>query len=504
MWLKLLTNRYFAAGLIVLVNLIFKEYRVAHTGLSYDENFSAYFGQADISEIIRFARETDPNPPLYPILLHYWMELFSDSEYSIRMLSVIANSLAAGMLYLFCARFFNWQTAVFASLMFFTSNEIYYYSEEARTYSLVLLFAISSFYLFLSLIEKPRIQTMVLLGIVNAILFYLHYVTGFILLSEALLLPLSLPRANNALVPKLDVWLKSGLQKKQTWYLLGSFIVFGILLSPWIDRVMQLFLGGGKDFWLAKPTYREFKDCVYGFFNSKTLFNVHVALFGSFALILIFFRPLRHPGISLKRFLFVAITGPLLLFLIYLAAQYSPIFLKRYVLFTLIGCILLFAYTYSLLRINFFVKLGAFLVLSFFSFQSMTFPRSGTDQYDKAAWFFKRVKTEQTFVSNDLPDLLSYYYAHDCFNVRPYASKGKCLQDRGIFTPASNTWPNEQDLSRYRVIYYTHTFADYYDANHEVETALGARFKFIGRWDHFYRGLHILVYYNPAYKAAAD
>lgn len=299
---KLLNNPYIVAGFIFLVNFLFKEYRAGLTGLSYDENFSAYFAQADISEIIRFARESDPNPPLYLIILHYWIDLFGDSEYSIRMLSVITNSLAAGLFYLFCARFFNWQTAVFSSLMFLTSNEIYFYSEEARTYSIILLFAVASFYLFLLLLERPKVITMLLLGLVNAILFYLHYVTGFILLIQLLLLPvLNLRRMKD--VPSARPHdLVIGLQLKQTFYLLGSLLVFGLLLYPWIDRVLQLFLGGGKDFWLAKPGYREFKDCVYDFFNSKTMFNVHVVLISCMLLALIFFKPLRTPGFKPRHF----------------------------------------------------------------------------------------------------------------------------------------------------------------------------------------------------------
>lgn len=231
------------------------------------------------------------------------------------------------------------------------------------------------------------------------------------------------------------------------------------------------------------------------------MFNVHVVLMACFVLVLLFFKPARNQGFRPRYFLFAVISGPVLLIIIFFAAQLSPILLKRYVLFTILGFILLFAYTFSLLRINFTIKLAGFAVLSFFSFRSMTFPRASSEEYDKAAWFFKRVHAPNVFITNDLPDLLSYYYDHSCFNLRPYPVKFACLRERGIYTPFNQTWPNDEDLSKYRVVYYTHTFAGYYDAQHQVESALGARFKFIGRWDH-YRGLHILVYYNPNYKPA--
>ncbi len=497
---KLIGNRYHAAFLIFIVNLLFKAYHAGHTGLSYDENFSAYFGQADIGEIIRFAAEDDPNPPLYLIIIHYWINLFGDSEYALRMLSVLANSFAAGLFFLFATRFFNWQTGIFASLMFLFSNEIYYYSEEVRTYSIILLCAISSFYLFLSLLERPRLLTCILLGAINAILFYLHYVTGFILFIQFLLWPLlSVRPIKDDHSARSKEFFVIGFPKKQLVYLVGSLVVFFALLYPWLDRVTQLFFSGGKDFWLAKPTYRQFKDCIYEFFNNKTMFNVHVAVLGALLLILVFVKRWRDKNLSIKLLIFAFATGPLLVYLIYLAAGLSPIFLKRYVLFTLLGFMLLFAYTLSLVRINFYVKLAGMLVLSFFMFQSMTYPRAETDQYHKAAWFFKRVKAPDTFITNDLPDLLSYYYEPRFFAVQSHPIKMACLRARGVYVPYNNTWPNEERLERYRMIYYTYTFADFYDAQKQVETALNSKFRFIGKWTN-YRGLSILVYYNPSYR----
>jgi len=498
---RFINNPYFISFLIFLVNFLFKEYRAGITGLSYDECFSAYFAQASVGEIIKFS-ETDPNPPLYLIILHYWIDLFGDSEYAIRMLSVLANSAAAALFYLFCRRFFNWQTGIFAALMYLTSNEIYYYSQEARTYSIILAVAISSYYFYLSLLQSPKTWKYIALGCANAVLFYLHYISTFIVVAQILLFPILAARFSKSIEQPGDqkTFLIS-INRKQCIYFLASLIIFLAILFPWLDRFLQLFGDGGKSFWLAKPTYREFKDCLYDFFNSKTLFNVYLFTFLLCLVLVTFFHKLREQNSNCKLLLFALAIGPALIFIIYLGASLSPIFLKRYVLFTLPGFILTFAYTLSILRINFFIKLTLFAGLSIWSLTNMSYPRPASDQYNKAAWFFKKVKQPDTFVTNDLQDLLSYYYERRFFAVREYHVKRLCLLAKGIYTPYNNEWPKTEDLSKYRVIYYTQTFASSYDPNNLVLNSLNSQFQMV-KEIRFYRGIEINVFYNSKYTGA--
>ena len=152
---------------IIAIHFVFKFYGVGDNSLWFDECYTVDLAQKPISEIIHIALYEDHNPPLYGIVMHFWVNAFGDSEVAVRSLSVVASALAAGFLFLLCLRFFNWQTSVFASLMFFTSNELYYYGQEARTYALIVLWVVLSYYLFLSLLEKPNILKAFLFDFVN-------------------------------------------------------------------------------------------------------------------------------------------------------------------------------------------------------------------------------------------------------------------------------------------------------------------------------------------------
>ena len=78
---------------ILMAGLFLRIYGLSTESLWLDEGFSVWHSKTDIPLIIK-AASSDVQMPLYYILLHYWMGLFGDSEFSIRFLSVIFGLLA--------------------------------------------------------------------------------------------------------------------------------------------------------------------------------------------------------------------------------------------------------------------------------------------------------------------------------------------------------------------------------------------------------------------------
>ncbi|HXB40020.1 MAG TPA: glycosyltransferase family 39 protein [Bacteroidia bacterium] len=495
----LVKYKYLFAFAIFLIHLIFKSYGIAFISFWFDEAYSVYWSGHDISEIIEESLKNDPNPPLYISLLHYWVMIFGDDAYGIRLFSVTASSLAGSALFLFCIRFFNWQTAVFASMMYFTSNELYFYGIEARTFSVLILFSILTYHVFLSLVEVPKIWKALLLGILNASVIYFHLLAGFIIVGEIILFPVL---ALHIIYPLNDIEKKNlrfSVSKKTLILFCLSLLATFSFLYPWIERLLQYSQNGIKNFWLAKPTYRVFKDCIYDFFNSKDLFNIYTYAILLTLLLVLTVKKLRQQPISKKLILFAFIVGPGLIFINYFMAGYIPIFLKRYVLFTSIGFILLYAYIFSLLKLNFYIKFLVFGVLSFFSLQKITYPRESTFEYDKAIVFLKKVQSKNTFITNDCQDLFSYYYDKRSFYIKAYHLKHEYLKAHGIYTPFNTDWPETENLTGYKMIYHTNTFESIGDPGHIIENKLKSKFKLITTINYF-KGIEIQCYYNPAYK----
>jgi uncharacterized membrane protein len=484
---------------IVILHLAFKSYKCGDAGLWYDECFSVQLAEKSPDEIIRISMYDDPNPPLYGVLLHYWVNVFGDSETEVRTLSVFASSLAAGILFLLCLNFFNWQTSVFASLMFFTSNELYYYGLEARTYALIILFVLCSYYLFLSIIKRPTFIKAILFAVANACIFYSHFLACFVIIGEIILFPILALNGQIIANKNGNISFNIDIKKKLLLYLSVSGIVFTFFLWPWKDRTIFLLLEGGKAMWLAKPTYVDFKNCIYEFFNSKVLYQAHIYTAILFVLLLLTKR-FREEDFNWKMILFALIIGPGLIYFNYFAANFTPIFLKRYILYSFLGFIFLYSYLFSMLRFPFLIKLGLFIILSGFSFSKLIYPRPPYYQYKEAVPFLKEAqKKGGTLIINDLPDVFSYYYDKNIFKIQAYNIKYAELLKHDVYIPFKSTWYQEEDFSMYHDIYYTRTFSGYYDPQENIAKQLEQKYKWVGDGPDYF-GIKISHYINLNYK----
>ncbi|MES2761458.1 MAG: glycosyltransferase family 39 protein [Bacteroidota bacterium] len=488
--------------LIFIAQLALTTYKIGNVGFWYDECFSVNCADRPIADIIEVSR-TDQNPPLYPIILHYWISYFGITEFAVRMLSAIASSLACSFLFLFAMRFFNWQTAVFATLMYFTSNDLFYYSQEARTYAIITLVVILSNFCFLAISQNPKIWKGIMLGIflglLNISLFYLHYLSCFMIVAQGILFPIFFTTNPGFLKDGGRLLISASYNINFLIYYLISWIVFFIIFYPWLERFMFLVTEGGKSFWLAKPSSWDFKHTIYELFNSKENYQAYIYSFVLIVLLLIIKR-FRSEKINVKFLLFALISGPILIFINYEVAQISPVFLKRYVLFTFIGFILTFSYVFSLLKLRFEYKFLIAFCLAFYAMLHMKVPRESYYDYKEAVPYLISKKHENTLITTDMPDLFSYYFArNDIFRVKEYGTKAKLLADRGIYVQYDLAWVNREDLSKYKDIYYTRSFDDYSDPNGLVDKALKEKFELVDE-NRNYKGLKISHFINKNYK----
>jgi 4-amino-4-deoxy-L-arabinose transferase-like glycosyltransferase len=105
-------------------------------GLWLDEANTVLMSARPLGGILD-ALKHDGNPPLYYVLLHYWMVVFGDGEGSSRTLSVVLGAVLAPALYLTGRWLFGRAAGVVAaSLALFWPLHVYY-SQQVRMYSLV-------------------------------------------------------------------------------------------------------------------------------------------------------------------------------------------------------------------------------------------------------------------------------------------------------------------------------------------------------------------------------
>jgi len=114
-----------------------------------DEAFSYFLAKKNILEIIILSAK-DFSPPLYHLLLHFWLKIFGGSEISMRSLSVIFFWATLYVCFLFLQEIFklNFKKSLIYLLLFLVNPFLSYYAFEARAYSLFAFLATLSYYSF--------------------------------------------------------------------------------------------------------------------------------------------------------------------------------------------------------------------------------------------------------------------------------------------------------------------------------------------------------------------
>ncbi len=156
---------------------------VGKTDLGRDESFSLYISLQGVPDIVCLLIKGD-NPPLWEILLHFWIKLFGISEVAIRSLSLIFSTLTIIPLYFLGERHIHRFAGISAALYYSFSTFSIYMAHDCRVYSLIGCCAANSVWLFVSAIHEPKRFKFVLLTLVNLMLMYGHYLSVWIIVME--------------------------------------------------------------------------------------------------------------------------------------------------------------------------------------------------------------------------------------------------------------------------------------------------------------------------------
>lgn len=227
--------------LIFLLGLFLRIYHLGTESLWLDEIFSVDMSRLSPINIVKeILRQGESSPPLYYALLHYWVIVFGDSEFASRLFSVIPGSLSVLLIYKFCKELFNKNAGLIAALIMAVSVYQIKYSQEARTYSLIVFLMLLSNYLFLRLLSGYRFKYALGYIFVTASLMYAHYYSVFYIAAQ-----------NIYVFTKLILNPRGEWPAFKRWIAL-QFILFVVLLP-------ELMLLRGADaihegFWRARPS----------------------------------------------------------------------------------------------------------------------------------------------------------------------------------------------------------------------------------------------------------
>lgn len=228
---------------IFLSGLFLRIYDLSVESIWVDEGYSIRVATLDVFQIWEVSAD-DIHPPLYYILLHFWINVWGASEFSTRFLSLIFGFLAIIMIYKVGKLLFSKEVGFISSLLLAVSPFHIRYSQEVRMYSLMTILTLFSFYFFIKLLnERNRID---LIGYLlsSSLLMYTHIFGFFTIIAQ------------NIYVVSIFILSKKAYKLNvKKWTLLQ--IVLIILYAPYIEEILvkltrvQRGIWGGS--WIPEP-----------------------------------------------------------------------------------------------------------------------------------------------------------------------------------------------------------------------------------------------------------
>jgi uncharacterized membrane protein len=162
--------------------------------------------------------EAPNHAPGYFLALHVWAKTFGMSPTSLRIPAAVISFLTIPLLFWLCIELCDSVVVgLFACALYVLSPFILIYSQQAREYSLWIALIISSSAILLRSIRRPTSANWVLYALTISCAFYVHLLSGFVVLSHALYINTLLPEPRRSVMRKF----------------LAATVCAFILFSPW-------------------------------------------------------------------------------------------------------------------------------------------------------------------------------------------------------------------------------------------------------------------------------
>lgn len=141
--------------------------------------------RADFVHAMEAVGFSESAPPLYYALAWFWTQLTGTGEVGLRSLSALAGAATVPVAYLLGAELRGRRAGLLAAVLVAVNPMLLWYSQEARSYSLlVLLTAVAALYLVRAL-ERGRRRDFTGWGIASALALATHYFAIFPIVLEA-------------------------------------------------------------------------------------------------------------------------------------------------------------------------------------------------------------------------------------------------------------------------------------------------------------------------------
>ena len=224
------------------------------SALWLDEALTVNIARLPLHEIPSYLRRTGA-PPLFYVLLHFWMEVFGTSDLAVRSLSGVLSVATLPIAWVAGRRIGGRPVAWVVLVVLATAPFAVFYATESRMYSLVMFLTACGLLALLRALEHPRPGNLVALGLSVAALLYTQYWGIY-------------------LVGAVGLWLlwqlwRGALEQRATvrWPIL-AVVVGALTFLPWVPTFLYQSAHTGTP-WATPPNYAAIINAITGFTDNQ-------------------------------------------------------------------------------------------------------------------------------------------------------------------------------------------------------------------------------------------
>jgi hypothetical protein len=242
-WLKFI-------GLAFAIYAGLRFWNLTASCLWFDEIFSIHAASLDWRNLFQFIAQDLIHPPLFYVLLKIWIAVGGESLFWLRFFPVFFSLLAVAPFVLLCRELrLSPATAALALTFFAVNGSLIKYAQEIRMYSLLLFFALVSYWLFARFFNSGK--GFLFLLITNVLLVYTHYFGWFVVFSEVIAVAV--------------------VQREKLKRILIMFGAVFLSFTPWLYALREaarINANVGQNIgWMEKPNLRAVFQFVYDLFE---------------------------------------------------------------------------------------------------------------------------------------------------------------------------------------------------------------------------------------------
>ncbi len=191
-----------------------------------DESATLLLVHRGFSGMLSHLASSESTPPLYYVLVWGWTKLVGAGPLGFRSFSALAGTLSIPVMYA-AGRQISPRAGAWAGILAVVNPAMYYYSQEARAYALLILFGALAFLLWQRALREPSARNLAYWSLASVLAVLTHYFAAFLFAPEAIVL-----------IRRLD--------RRTLWAPIGAVLLAGLALAPLAIRQRS----DGKASWI--------------------------------------------------------------------------------------------------------------------------------------------------------------------------------------------------------------------------------------------------------------